>query len=57
MEELAKIVACLQWHRDQIVVGLASDSDFMRDLECHGGEEDLVIMEFIHSAISINNLD
>ena len=58
MEELGEIAACLQWRRDQTVAGLGSDPRFISDLELHGGQEDLAILEFVHGAAdSINDLD
>ena len=57
-EELAKIAACLQWCRDQMVVGLAFDPQFVSDLELRGGQEDLAVLEYVHGAAnSIDNLD
>ena len=57
-EELVEIVACLQWCREQTVVGLASDLQFVSDLELRGGEEDLAVLEFVRGAAdSINDLD
>ena len=58
VEELVKIVACLQWHRMQTVAGLASNLRFISDLELRGGEEDLAVLEFVRGAAdSLNNLD
>ena len=57
-EELVEIVACLQWHREQMVVGLASNPQFVSDLELRGGEEDLAVLDFVRGTTdSINNLD
>ena len=53
-----EIVACLQWHREQMVAGLASDLRFINNLESCGQQEDLELLEFIHGAAnSINDLD
>ena len=47
VEELVEIAACLQWHHKQTVAGLASNLQFISNLELRGGQEDLAILEFV----------